>query len=86
MSKISWKVLVLAIIIGVCIGVATGFIFEQPQMGIPGNKFFGFPLVWRISEMETGTETYSCFELVVDCIFWIAIVLVIALLAKLLKS
>jgi hypothetical protein len=77
MFKINWKVLILTVIIGVCIVIATG---------IPGNKFFGWPLVWRISEMETGTEICSYFELFVDCIFWIVIALVIFLFAKITKS
>lgn len=86
MFKINWKVLILTVIIGVCIAIATGFIIEHPQTGIPGNKFFGWPLVWRISEMETGTEICSYFELFVDCIFWIVIALVIFLFAGVMKS
>jgi len=80
--------LVFSLIIGVCIGITTGFIVElPPQTGIPGNKFFGWPIAWRISEMEADTEIYSYFKLFVDCVFWMVIVLVIIVLfAKVMKN
>jgi hypothetical protein len=38
-------------------------------------------LVWRITTTFTGEE-YLLFEVFVDCLFWIAVVFVLALLAR----
>jgi hypothetical protein len=82
--KIHWKVFLFTIIVGICIGFLTGFVVEQPRISIPGNKYHGFPFVWRISGVETGTEI-DVFKLIVDCIFWTVTVLGIILLMKILK-
>jgi len=83
--KINWKVFVFSIIVGICIGISTGFIIEQHKnVSIPGNKYYGFPLVWRISGIETGIRLHY-FELAVDCIFWTIIFLAVLLFIKVVK-
>lgn len=84
--KASGRFLALIVVFGVCIGLVSGFV-ENTTRGasIPENKYYGYPLVWRLSDAFTG-EKYYYFELVIDCIFWIVIVSAVALLAqKLLK-
>jgi len=80
--KVDWRVMVLAVVAGVCIGLLTGFV-ENKSGGytIPENSYYGYPLIWRISSMNTG-ETFLYLELFVDCLPWIAVFLIIALLAK----
>lgn len=79
--KPGWRTLALVVVIGVCIGLVGGFVENQPDASVIGHKYYGFPLVWRITKMFLGEE-YLFFELFVDCVFWVAVVLVIALLAK----
>lgn len=78
--KVGWRVLVLVVVAGVCIGLGTGII-EQSRISILENKYYGFPLVWRISSMNTG-ETYMYLELVADLAFWTSVVAVIMIVVS----
>ncbi len=85
--KAGWRLLVLAVVLGVGVGLVTGFV-ENRTIGavIPENKYYGFPLVWRISSMNTG-ESYMYSELFVDFAFWIVVFLIVAsVVSKLMKS
>jgi len=79
--KPGWRTLALVAVIGVCIGLVSGFVENQPDASVIGHRYYGFPRYWRITRMFLGEE-YLFFDLFVDCLFWIALVLVIALLAK----
>jgi len=77
-----WWALVLVVIIGVCLGLFSGLMENPPgEVGLPEYKHYGFPLVWRITQTD-APDKFSFFELFVDCLFWIAIVSVIALISK----
>jgi len=78
--KVGWRVLVLGVVVGVCVGLGTGII-EQFRISISENKYFGFPLVWRISNLNTG-ETYLYLELVADLAFWACLIAVIMVVAS----
>ncbi|MEM3695196.1 MAG: hypothetical protein QXJ11_04480 [Candidatus Bathyarchaeia archaeon] len=80
--KVSWRILVLAVVIGVCITTLTGFV-ENKSSGIiiPENKCYGFPVVWRISDAFTG-EKILYYEFFLDFLFWITIAAIIILLLK----
>jgi hypothetical protein len=78
--KVGWRVLVLGIVAGVFICLGTGII-EQPRISIMENKYYGVPLVWRISNLNTG-ETYLGLELVADLAFWACLIAVIMVLAS----
>jgi hypothetical protein len=79
--KFRWQVLVLAVVLGVGVGLATGLLENQTGASIPENKYYGFPLFWRINNMNTG-DTYMSFELFVDVAFWIIVFLVVGLVAS----
>jgi len=81
---VNWRILVLAIIAGVCIGLLTGFVENRPaDVTIPENKYYGFPFIWRRVDMFTG-ESYLLKELLLGTLFWIAISLIaVILVAKL---
>ena len=73
------RVAALVVLLGICLGLVSGFVENRlGSENIPENNYYGFPLVWRITSMNTG-ETYFYFELFVDCLFGILIVSVIAL-------
>jgi hypothetical protein len=80
-AKEGWQNLALAATVGVSIGLVSGFVENRPDASVIGHRYYGFPLVWRITKMFLGEE-YLFFELFVDCIFWIIIVFVVAFLAK----
>jgi hypothetical protein len=74
--------LVLAVVIGVCVAALTGFVENTPgSITIPENKYYGFPIIWRISDAFTG-EKYLYFEFFVDSFFWTAIIAILILLVK----
>jgi len=83
--KVYWRIAILAVVVGVCIGLVSGFVENKPDASVLEHKYYGWPLVWRITTIFEG-EMYRYFELFVDCLFWIGVVLVVALLAKLLGS
>jgi hypothetical protein len=56
---------------GSCL-VSHGLIEKAPQISIPEVKYYGFPLVWRITLLSQPTE-YKFTELASDTLFWIAI-------------
>ena len=72
-----WRGLVLVVVLGVCIGLVSGFVENPPEASVIGHKYYGYPLVWRITKTFLGEE-YLYFELFIDCLIWIAIVSVIA--------
>jgi len=73
---------VFAVVVGVCVGLVSGFVENRPGgVTIPENKYYGYPLIWRLIDAFAG-EKYYYFELLVDCIFWIAIILIVGLLTK----
>jgi hypothetical protein len=80
--KMDWRALVLVAVLGVCSGLFSGLMENQPsEIGIPEFKHYGFPLAWRTTQTAMA-DKYQYFELFVDCLFWIAVVSVIALVAK----
>jgi len=78
--KMDWRGLILVAVLGICIGLVSGFVENPPEASIIGHKYYGHPLVWRIVRMFFGEE-YLYLELFIDCLIWIAIVSVIAMFA-----
>jgi len=81
---VNWRILALAIIVGVCLGLLTGFVENRPnEVTVPENKYYGFPFIWRKIDMFTG-ESYLLKELLLGMLFWIAISLIaVIVIAKL---
>jgi len=73
-----WRGLVL--VLGVCIGLVSGFVENPPEASVIGHKYYGYPFAWRVTKTFLGEE-YLYFELFFDCLIWIAIVSVIAVFA-----
>lgn len=79
--KVGWRFLVLVVIAGICTSFVSGFVENKPEASVLEHRYYGWPLVWRITTLFEG-EMYRYFELFADCLFWIAIVFVVALLTK----
>jgi len=43
-----WRGLVL--VLGVCIGLVSGFVENPPEASVIGHKYYGYPFVWRITK------------------------------------
>jgi hypothetical protein len=74
------------VVTGVCIASLTGFVENKPSgVIIPENKYYGFPMIWRISDVFAG-EKFLYLEFFVNCTFWVAIVAILILLATAISS
>jgi hypothetical protein len=74
--------MVLVVVSGVLVALVSGFVWSMPgDSWIPENKFYGFPLVWRTID-QFKEESYHYFEFGVDCIFWISMVWIMTVSAK----
>ncbi|MDH5753934.1 MAG: hypothetical protein OEY95_01820 [Candidatus Bathyarchaeota archaeon] len=78
---VDWRGLVLVVVVGVCIGLVTGFVENPPEVSVIGHKYYGWPFVWRITKVFLGEE-YLYFELFVDCLFWFFVVAVVYLVVR----
>jgi len=79
----SWRVLVFAVVVGVCISLVTGFV-ENSWFGkasIPEIKYYGYPFSWRTSDPFVG-ESYDYLKQFADSLFWVVIALLVTLSAK----
>ncbi|MDH5482595.1 MAG: hypothetical protein OEY22_06945 [Candidatus Bathyarchaeota archaeon] len=79
--KPNWSDLVLVVVAGICICLASGFVENPPEASVIGHRYYGWPLVWRITKTLLPEE-YRYFELFIDCLIWIVVALIVMLLAK----
>jgi uncharacterized membrane protein YfcA len=81
---LTWKkyaqIAAIILFVGFFVGFGSGLIENRPDSeSIPGNKYYGFPLVWRMVEMESGTYETYVDKLFLDIAFgWIIIAVVAA--------
>ncbi|MFB0505038.1 MAG: hypothetical protein ACETWE_14565 [Candidatus Bathyarchaeia archaeon] len=61
-----------AIVLGVVMSLATGLVKNEPGMSIPEIDRFGYPLVWRVTDLNGPTE-YIATNLAIDTAFWNAV-------------
>ncbi|MDH5440413.1 MAG: hypothetical protein OEY31_07395, partial [Candidatus Bathyarchaeota archaeon] len=54
-----------AIVLGIVMSLATGFVKNEPGMSIPEIDRFGYPLVWRVTDLNGPTE-YIMTNLAID--------------------
>jgi hypothetical protein len=73
-----------AIVLGVFVSLATGFIIRVKRV-IPEIKHFGYPLFWRVTNLNGSTD-YVLSNFAIDTAFWIIIFLfVLIIIDKLCK-
>ena len=81
-SKRYAQITAIVLLVGFFIGFGSGLIENLPDsMSIPGNKYYGFPLVWRMVEMESGNYVTYVDKLFLDIAFGWAIIAVVAVAA-----
>jgi hypothetical protein len=80
--RLLWRLLILIALVGVLASLSSGLFENKPDfISIPENEYFGFPLVWRMLNTATGETRLYSFELTIDCLFWFALVSIVAVVA-----
>jgi hypothetical protein len=72
------KLLFAALTCGVIASLVAGFFENRGQIGIPENKYYGYPLVWRITSLDGSTE-YAATNFTLNFLFWFVISFLILL-------
>ena len=65
----------MTIVLGVLVSLATGLFKNEQGIGIPEINHYGYPLVWRVTNLNGPTE-YVLTSLAIDTAFWIIVSLV----------
>ncbi|MEN3051729.1 MAG: hypothetical protein ABC595_00245 [Candidatus Methanosuratincola petrocarbonis] len=77
------KLLFAALVCGSLATFATGAIRNDPEVGLPEVRRYGYPLAWLVTDMNGPTQ-YSAANFALDAAFWaIAALLVLAFLRRL---
>ena len=76
--------IIVAIVCGFLLSLATGLIENQPEASIMMFKYYGHPLVWRVTKLFEPTE-YRLDSLALDAAFWIIISFLAVILVERLK-
>ncbi|MDI6905325.1 MAG: hypothetical protein QMD13_07565 [Candidatus Bathyarchaeia archaeon] len=71
----------MVVVVGVCIGLVSGFVENPPEASVGVHRYYGWPLAWRITTIFED-ELYRYFELFVDCLFWFFVVAVVYLVVR----
>ena len=65
--KIGWRMVVLVVLIGLFVGLATGLVEDGTgQVNETQNRYYGFPLFWRIVDANTGARSADYLGFFVD--------------------
>jgi len=59
------------IVCGIIVSLGTGLVENRPKFGLPELKHYGFPLVWRVTDLNGPTD-YMLTNFVIDTAFWIS--------------
>ncbi len=66
-----------AVVCGVLVSLATGAIENPPEASIIGARYYGYPLVWRVTMITMNNTTDFRFaNLAIDALFWITILFI----------
>jgi hypothetical protein len=63
------RFLVGAVVFGVLVSIATGVVENPPEASIVGARYYGYPLVWRVTKTLQPTELRFA-DLALDALFW----------------
>ena len=61
-----------ALVCGFFVSLATGIIENPPQASIIGARYYGFPLVWRVT-LTLQPDELRLAIFAIDTLIWIAI-------------
>jgi hypothetical protein len=67
-----WKLIFGALVCGILISLASGLVENRTMLGISENKYYGYPLIWRVASLNGPTE-YTLINLALNTAFWIGV-------------
>lgn len=69
----SSRLLVIALVCGALVSLGTGLVENPPRASIIGYRYYGHPLVWRVTRTFELPPEYMLANLAMDAAFWIII-------------
>jgi len=76
-TKVLLRHLFGAAVCGVLVSLATGAIENPPEASIIGARFYGWPLIWRVTMITMNKTTdFKFANLAIDILFWITILFI----------
>ena len=76
------SLVVIVLVLGFFVGFGSGLVeVESGFPHVPENKYYGFPLAWRMVDTTTGERSEFWLELFVDCLFGMLMVGMVAVAA-----
>lgn len=75
------KFLLGATVGGILVSLATGLVENGSMIGLPEYRHYGFPRVWRVTDLNGPTE-YILTNLAIDTAFWVTISLIALITLK----
>lgn len=75
------KLLLVAAVCGLTAALATGIFRNDPGIGLPEVRHYGYPLAWLVTDMN-GPTRHLLEYLALDALFWSVVSLVALSLAR----
>lgn len=66
------RYLLVTILSGVLASLATGLVENSPEFSVIGYRYYGYPLVWRVTKTLQPAE-FKLVNLLIDVLFWTAV-------------
>ena len=76
----SSRLLVIALAYGTFVSLGTGLVENPPRASIVGYRYYGHPLVWRVTRTFELPPEYMFANLAMDAAFWIIIFSLISII------
>ncbi len=77
----------IAVILGIVITLATGWLAPSTPNGLVGAKWYGFPMAWMYNLVTyPPATTYNYVNLVIDIVAWAILVLILEFAAMKLRK
>ena len=88
MGCVSLKTVAIAVVLGILVSFALGFVENRYGVGIPESKHYGYPLVWRSVQFLQLPQIieYNFTNFALNAAFWIVVSLVTILILSKIKS
>ena len=84
LGSMSLKTLAIAIVLGIIVSFALGFVENKSVVGIRESKHYGYPLVWRSVQFlqQPQITEYNFTNFALNAAFWTVVSLVAILILR----
>ena len=77
-----FRLLVIAAVCGASVSLGTGLVENPPRASIVGYRYYGHPIVWRVTRTFELPAEYILTNLAIDAAFWIIIASLVSVFAE----